>query len=328
MATTEKHIPVLGAGAWGSALAILLAKNGLKVRLWDKNQKLIQNMKETGQNTAYFPDIHLPKNIHFCLSLDEAVEQGNDILIVVPSSGFKELLQNIKPFLNSHHRIIWATKGLDPETGDLLHNLIHTVLGKDSVMAVISGPSFAEEVAEGLPTAIMAGSETPSFLSDLKMYFNSPVFSLVTTNDLIGVQMGGIVKNIIAVAAGISDGLGFGSNMRAALITQGLAEMVSITKAMGGKEETIMGLAGCGDVILTCTDNQSRNRRFGLALAKGLTEAEAAKEIGQAVEARNTVVQIYRLAMEKHVKMPIAEQVYRIINQGVSPKEALLSLFK
>jgi len=324
----NKSIPVLGAGAWGTALAILLANNDLSVRLWDKNPELMEGMIKTGSNARYFPDIRLPKNLHFCLTLNEALEVGEDILIVVPSSGFKELLQNIKPLLTPKHRIVWATKGLEPNTGELLQDLIVQVLGKETVMAVISGPSFAQEVAEGLPTAIMVASTDPSFLSDLKSYFNNEVFSLVTTNDLIGVQLGGIVKNIIAVAAGLSDGLGFGANMRAALITQGLSEMKRLAKALGGQEETIMGLAGCGDVILTCTDNQSRNRRFGLALAKGLTEAEAAQEIGQAVEARNTVVQIHRLAKEKHVTMPIAEQVYRIMKQGVSPKEALLSLFK
>lgn len=287
----------------------------------------MEGIRQTGNNNRYLPDIKLPKSITACLTLEEALENTKDCLIVVPSHGFKELLVSMKPFISASYRIAWATKGLEPVKGLFLNQVVMDVLGQDRSCAVLSGPSFAKEVAHGLPTAVTVASNDASFLKAVATYFHNDVFSIYTTDDLIGVQLGGVVKNILAVAAGISEGLGFGSNAVAALITRGLAEMMSLGEALGAKRETLMGLAGCGDVILTCTDNQSRNRRLGLALAKGLTETEAAEQIGQAVEAVHNVTQIYRLAKEKHVEMPIAEQVFRIMKEGASPREAVISLF-
>jgi glycerol-3-phosphate dehydrogenase (NAD(P)+) len=321
-------IAVLGAGSWGTALAITLAKNGQFVRLWDHSPPLLAEISGTRRNTRYLPDVVLPDNIIICETLALALEQVTDILLVVPSHGFTAALRRLKPFLTAAHRIAWATKGLEPETGHFLHQVAERELGVDRAYAVLSGPSFAKEVALGLPTAVTVASENRMFADELAMRFSQDSFGVYTTDDIIGVQLGGVVKNVLAVAVGISDGVLFGANARAALITRGLAEMMRLGEVLGARRETLMGLAGCGDVILTCTDNQSRNRRFGLALAEGLTEVEALKRIGQVVEAVYNVGQLCDLAKREQVELPIAEQVFRIMKQGVSAKEALKVLFK
>lgn len=325
-----KNIAVLGAGSWGSALAMVLANNGYGVHLWDHDTRLMTELESTGKNQRYLPNISLPTSIKVCSTLADALDQTEDALIVVPSHGFKALLQAMRPIIASitpDYRILWATKGLEASTGEFLHTVVAKELGANRVMAVLSGPSFAKEVAEGLPTAVMLASNDAAFLKKAAAYFANEVFSVDLTDDLIGVQLGGVVKNILAVAAGLSEGLGFGANARAALITRGLAEMMRLGDALDAKRETLMGLAGCGDSILTCTDNQSRNRRLGLALAEGLTLEEAAKQIGQAIEAIHNVTQIMNLASASGVSMPITREVYRIMKQGAVPREAILSLF-
>ena len=324
----DSPIAVLGAGSFGTALAITLAKNGQVVHLWDRDQPLLSDISAIGENTRYLPGVPLPDNIVICMTLALALAQAKDILLVVPSHAFTEALQALKPFLSLDHRIAWATKGLELETGDFLHKVAERELGVGRPYAVLSGPSFAKEVAIGLPTAVTVASGNQMFADALALRFNQDNFGVYTTDDIIGVQLGGVVKNILAVAVGISDGVQFGANARAALITRGLNEMMRLGEVLGARPETLMGLAGCGDVILTCMDNQSRNRRFGLALAEGLTEAEALKQIGQVVEAVYNVGQLCRLAKLKQVELPIVEQVFRIMKQGVSPREALKVLFK
>lgn len=321
-------IAVLGAGSWGTALAITLAKNGQTVRLWDRDQPLLAEMSAARRNTRYLPEVDLPDNIVVCTTLESVLEQVKDILLVVPSHGFNAAIQALKPFLTASHRIAWATKGLEPETGHFLHQVAERELGNAIPLAVLSGPSFAKEVGLGLPTAVTVASKNSTFADELAVRFSQDTFAVYTTNDIIGVQLGGVVKNVLAVAVGISDGVQFGANARAALITRGLAEMMRLGEVLGAQRETLMGLAGCGDVILTCTDNQSRNRRFGLALAEGLTEDEALKQIGQVVEAVYNVDQLCALAKREQVELPIVEQVFRIMKQGVSPREALKALFR
>jgi glycerol-3-phosphate dehydrogenase (NAD(P)+) len=321
-------IAVLGAGSWGTALAITLAKNGQPVRLWDRDLPLLANIESARCNTRYLPDAPLSDNILICTTLASVLEGVKDILLVVPSHGFTGAVQAIKPFLTANHRIAWATKGLEPETGCFLHQVAERELGTDRPFAALSGPSFAKEVGMGLPTAVTVASKNRLFADELAIRFSQERFGVYTTDDIIGVQLGGVVKNVLAVAVGISDGVKFGANARAALITRGLAEMMRLGEALGARRETLMGLAGCGDVILTCTDNQSRNRRFGLALAEGLTEAEALKQIGQVVEAVYNVDQLCNLAKRERVELPIVEQVFRIMKQGVSPEEALRALFQ
>ncbi|HXH54471.1 MAG TPA: NAD(P)H-dependent glycerol-3-phosphate dehydrogenase [Gammaproteobacteria bacterium] len=324
----DSPIAVLGAGSWGTALAITLAKNGQAVRLWDRDQPLLTEISTARRNVRYLPDAPLPDNIVICTTLALVLEQVNDILLVVPSHGFTEALQGLKSFLTPAHRIAWATKGLELETGHFLHQVAERELGGDRSYAVLSGPSFAKEVAIGLPTAVTVASRNQIFADELAVRFSQDSFGVYTTDDIIGVQLGGVVKNVLAVAVGISDGVQFGANARAALITRGLNEMMRLGEVLGARRETLMGLAGCGDVILTCTDNQSRNRRFGLALAEGLTEAEALTQIGQVVEAVYNVGQLCNLAKREQVELPIVEQVFRIMKHSVPPKEALKVLFQ
>jgi glycerol-3-phosphate dehydrogenase (NAD(P)+) len=326
----QRKIAVLGAGSWGTALSMVLANNGYGVQLWDRDLSLMETIQKTGNNERYLHNIVLPKSIKGCLTLSEALEGTLESLIVVPSHGFKALLQTMKPLIDKisrDYRIIWATKGLDPEAGEFLDKIVAEELGADRCAAVLSGPSFAKEVALGVPTAVMLAAKDAAFRKEAASFFANKVFSLDLTDDLTGVQLGGVVKNILAVAAGLAEGLGFGANTVAALVTHGLAEMRVLGEAVGAKRETLMGLAGCGDTILTCTDNQSRNRRLGLALASGLTLEAAIEEIGQVVEAIHNVTQIMELLKRYKVTMPIVEQVYRIMKEGAEPRAGILSLF-
>ncbi len=323
----DQAIAVLGAGSWGTALAMVLARNGQKVHLWDRDQLLLQEMEKEKTNLRYLPMTPLPDGITICADLAETLANVQDILIVVPSHAFSEALQSIKPLLNTQ-RIVWATKGLEPGSGHFLHQVLERELGIERPYAVLSGPSFAKEVAEGLPTAVALASKDRAFAEALAVKFNNDSFRVFLTDDVIGVQLGGVVKNVLGVAVGISDGVQFGANARAALMTQGLAEMMSLGEVLGARRETLMGLAGCGDVILTCTDNQSRNRRFGLLLAEGLTEAEALQRIGQVVEAVYNVEQLCGLGEFCKVKLPITEQVFRVMKQSVSSRDAIKALFK
>jgi len=325
MSLQNNAIAVLGAGSWGTALAIVLARKGQVVKLWDQDQSLLAEIARDRQNQRYIPGVDLPDNILVCRDVNQLFENTQDILMVVPSHAFSKALQGIKPFLTQQHRIVWATKGLDPN-GEFLHHVAERELGMDRPYAMLSGPSFAKEVAIGLPTAVMIASKNNQFKQDLVTRFHYGPFRVYTTDDLVGVQFSAVVKNVLAVAVGISDGIELGANARAALITRGLAEMMRLGEALGAKRDTLMGLAGCGDVILTCTDNQSRNRRFGLALAKGLNQEQALLEIGQVVEAVYNVEQLYRLAQKQGIDLPIAEQVFKIMKEGISPREALDSL--
>jgi glycerol-3-phosphate dehydrogenase (NAD(P)+) len=325
---TPLPIAVLGAGSWGTALAMSLARNRQRVHLWDRNTRLLEHLAEARMNTRYLPGILLPEGLKVCCELSEALEGIQDILIVVPSHAFGEALKTIEPFLSEKNRLIWATKGLEPETGLFFHQVLERDLPQPLRYAVLSGPSFATEVAAGIPTAVAIATKDENFGQDLVSRFNQDNFSVALTDDIIGVQLGGVVKNVLGVAVGISDGALFGANTRAALMVQGLTEMMRLGAALGARAETLMGLAGCGDVILTCTDNQSRNRRFGLALAKGLTANEALNEIGQVVEAVHNVKQLCALSRTYSVRLPVAEQVLRIIKGEVSPKEAIQALFR
>jgi len=327
-ALTPPPIAVLGAGSWGTALAMLLARNGQVVHLWDRNTALLESLAKDRMNTRYLPGIPLPEGLVVCHELSEALDAIQDILIVVPSHAFGEALKTIQPFLSEEHRLIWATKGLEPETGLFFHQVLARELPKTPRYAVLSGPSFAKEVAAEIPTAVAVATKDQGFGQDLMTRFNQDNFRITLTDDVMGVQLGGVVKNVLGVAVGISDGASFGANTRAALMVQGLTEMMRLGDALGARAETLMGLAGCGDVILTCTDNQSRNRRFGLALAKGLTANEALNEIGQVVEAVHNVEQLCALSRTYSVRLPVAEQVLRIIKGEVSPKEAIQALFR
>ena len=315
-------IGILGAGSWGTALAILLARNGLEVRLWGLEEE-IRRLAEDRENRQFLPGIPFPDKLTPDANLSRAVE-CDEILVVVPSQAFHEVLLKIAA-IRPLQSLCWATKGLDPNTRHPLSTDAETIFpGAD--LAVISGPTFAVEVAEGLPTAVTAASSSQSYSERLAGVLKGETFRAYTSPDIIGVQVGGAVKNVMAIAAGISDGLGFGANARAALITRGLAEITRLGVALGAHPETFMGLAGLGDLTLTCTDNKSRNRRMGLALAEGLTIEEARARIQQEVEGVHAAKETFFLASELNVEMPITTEVYRILYEGLDPHIAVREL--
>ncbi len=318
---------VIGAGSWGTALAILLAGNGLPTRLWGHETDHMQRLIEQRLNQEFLPDIRFPDPLEPVMTLDQAVADVTDILIVVPSHAFRIVLEQVTSRIQPGMRVVWATKGLEPGSNKLLSDIADEVLPSTTPTAVLSGPTFAMEVATGLPTALTVASHDADYAATLADLLHNNTFRAYTSDDMIGVQIGGAVKNVMAIAAGISDGLGFGANSRSALITRGLAEIMRLGTHLGGKAETFMGLAGLGDLALTCTDNQSRNRRFGLALAQGMSTEEALQSIGQVVEGRQTTYEVYMLAQRLGVDMPITNEVYRILYEDMDPHKAVTDLF-
>lgn len=326
---TKLDIAVLGTGSWGCALALLLARNDQNVRLWGFDPQEVQEIVDTGRHDRYLPGVPFPSNIHASSDLTAVLRDVMDVLIVVPSHGFRATLQAMKPHLSAKTRIAWATKGFDPKTGQLLHQVVLDELGNTLPIAALSGPTFAKEVAVGMPTSIVVATTNDEFAGDLRERLHNPLFHVHLSTDVIGVQIGGAVKNVLAIAVGISDGLGYGANARCALITQGLAEMTRFGLALGAQQETMTGLSGLGDLILTCTDDQSRNRRFGLALAKDSTVVSHPEQaIGQVVEGARNTDEVYQWAKRLGVDMPITERVYRILHENVAPAAAIGSLFE
>ena len=277
-------------------------------------------------NNRYLPDAVFPANLHVEPDLHKCLDGVNDILISVPSHGLREILLQIRPLLDDQARISWATKGFELKTGKLPHQVAGEILGDDRPMAVLSGPTFAKEVGEGLPTAMTIAASDANFASDLASGLSDESFRAYTSDDIIGVEVGGAVKNVLAIGAGLSDGLGFGANTRIALINRGLVEMTRLGVALGAKQDTFMGLAGMGDLVLTCTDNLSRNRRMGLALAGGKSIEEAQNEIQQVVEGVLAAKAVKEVADRLDVDMPICLQIYRILYEGVAPREAVGAL--
>lgn len=323
---TDKPIAVLGAGSWGTALAMLLARAGHEVVLWAHNQKHADAMVEAGYNERYLPGASFPEGLLVSGDLASVLERTELVLIVVPSHAFQAVLFSVLEHKTPKY-LAWATKGLEPVGHQLLHKVAEKLLPKETKMAVISGPTFAKEVAKGLPTAVTVASSSSSFAAELAdLLGDDEGFRAYTSDDVIGVEVGGAAKNVLAIAAGIADGLGFGANTRAALISRGLAEMTRLGVELGGKRDTFMGLAGLGDLVLTATDNQSRNRRFGLALAQNKGAQQAKEEIGQVVEGEKTAKEIYHLAKQYQVDMPITEQVYRVLYEGCAPLDAVHAL--
>ncbi len=323
---SDAPMVVLGAGSWGTALAIQLARTHKWVTLWGHDTELMADLATERINRRYLPSIPLPDNIAINDDLESSLQVAQDILVVVPSHAFRSVLIALQPFLKGSARMLWATKGLESGSGKLLHEVAREVLGDGVPLAVVSGPTFAREVAEGLPTAVTVASTDAQFARDMAARLHSKTFRAYTSDDVIGVEVGGAVKNVLAIAAGIADGLGFGANARTALITRGLAEMMRLGETLGGQRETFMGLAGLGDLVLTCTDDQSRNRRLGLALGQGLRLEEALASIDQVVEGVQTAREVRDLALSQGVDMPITAQVYAVLYETRKPKEAVQAL--
>lgn len=324
---TDASMTVLGAGSYGTALAITLARNGHRVMLWGHDPEHIRQLEADRANQAFLPDVPFPDTLIPEASLEKALAASRNILLVVPSHVFGDVLKRVKPLLRPDARIIWATKGLEAETGRLLGEVVREVLGDKIPLAMISGPSFAKELAAGLPTAIAVAATEPAFADEVQQLFHcGKSFRVYKNPDFIGIQLGGAVKNVIAIGAGISDGMGFGANARTALITRGLAEMTRLGVALGADPSTFMGMAGLGDLVLTCTDNQSRNRRFGMMMGQGVSVDEAQERIGQVVEGYRNTKEVRALAERAGVEMPITEQIYQILYCNKDVLEAARAL--
>lgn len=324
--SSATQITVLGAGSWGTALAIQFARASRPTVLWGRDPAHLAALKSERRNARYLPDAQFPDALSVEPDLARALRSSNAVVLAVPSHALRETLQNAAPHLVAGARVAWATKGFELASGLLPHEVARQVLGPNVPLAVISGPTFAKEVGAGLPTAMTVAATDDAFAAALAHSLSDENFRAYTSNDIIGVEVGGATKNVLAIGAGISDGLGFGANTRIALITRGLVEMTRLGVALGARKETFMGLAGLGDLVLTCTDNQSRNRRFGLELASGEDVGAAQRSIGQVVEGVLAARAVREVARRVNVEMPISEQIYRIIYEGVAPKEAVKEL--
>jgi glycerol-3-phosphate dehydrogenase (NAD(P)+) len=316
---------VIGAGSWGSALAILLAREGHPTQLWGRDTAQLRAMRTARCNARYLPDAVFPEALQIAEDLAEALKVSRDVLIAVPSHAFRAMLEEIRPHLQAHARIAWATKGFEISTGLLPHQVVREVLGQ-TPGAVLSGPTFAKEVGAGLPTAMTIASPDENFAKELAVNLSGPSFRAYTQTDIMGVEVGGAVKNVIAIGSGIADGMGYGANTRVALITRGLAEMMRLGVKLGAHRETFMGLAGLGDLVLTCTDDQSRNRRFGIALGRGESPAYAQGAIHQVVEGVLAARAVHDVAERHKVDMPICREIYAIMYEDKPVRAAVQAL--
>jgi len=303
-----------------------LARTGHPAILWGIETAELDAMARERVNQRYLPGVVLPAGVEIEHDFANAVARADQLLVVVPSHAFREVLEKAKPLLRPRQRVAWATKGFELETGKLPHQVADEVLGPGVPTAVLSGPTFAKEVGAGLPSAMTVASRDEDYALELARSISGENFRAYASGDMAGVEVGGAVKNVLAIGAGISDGLGFGANTRVALITRGLAEMMRLGVALGAERETFMGLAGLGDLVLTCTDDQSRNRRCGLALAAGKTAEQAQAEIGQVVEGVLAARAVREVARRHGVEMPICEQVYRVLYEGAPVRPAVYAL--
>lgn len=318
-------VAVIGAGSWGTALSLQLARNGHSVQLWGHDPQHIERLIHDQQNKEFLPGIELPSNIHPISSLQQAVRDVHFILLVIPSKAYRGFLKQLKPLISSSTRVFWASKGFEIESGKFLHELVIEELGIEHY-GVISGPTFATEVARDLPAAVTCAGNHPESTQEVAELLHGAHFRCYTSSDVIGVEVGGALKNVLAIGVGAVDGLGFGANTRAALITRGLAEIMRFGERMGANRETLMGLSGLGDLILTSTDNQSRNRRFGLAVGQGMSIDQAMASVQQTVEGYRASRAIYEIAQKIGVTLPIMEQIYLVLYQGKSLVEAVADL--
>jgi glycerol-3-phosphate dehydrogenase (NAD(P)+) len=319
---------VLGAGSWGTALGIQFARAGRPTTLWARDASSAETMVRERRNERYLPDAEFPTGLNVTADLAAAVAGAADLVVAVPSQSLRVVLEALRGLDLPLLRIAWATKGFELVTGLLPHEVVLEVLPRKLPMAVLSGPTFAREVAAGLPTAIAVASPDEEYALELAESISTESFRAYRSTDMIGVEVGGATKNVYAIGAGISDGIGFGANARIALITRGLAEMTRLGLALGARKETFMGLAGIGDLMLTCTDDHSRNRRFGLALGRGQSIEQARREIGQVVEGYVAARSAHRVASRLGVEMPIIEQIYRVLYEGSSAEEAVATLMR
>ncbi len=326
MAHPTASVAVLGAGAWGTALAALIARHGFATTLWGRDAAVVEAIDRRHENPRYLPGIPLPESLRATTDLAAAVRGVDFVLVVVPSHAFTETLRALAPLRPAGAGVAWAAKGFEPGSGRFLHEVAGELLGPDVPLAVVTGPSFAREVAQGLPTALTVQGEDAAFVQRVADVLHGPEFRAYTGSDMRGAELGGAMKNVLAVATGVADGMELGLNARTGLITRGLNEMLRLNAAIGGRPETLMGLAGLGDLVLTCTGDLSRNRRLGLALGRGKSVAEAVREIGQVVESVQTANEVMRLADRYGLELPISGNVRDVLHGDITPAEGLARL--
>jgi glycerol-3-phosphate dehydrogenase (NAD(P)+) len=318
-------LAILGAGSWGTALAALTTRNGVPTCLWGRDSEALAVMAETRRNRRYLPEIELPPELDFESDLAAAVSGAGIVLIVVPSHAFASMLDELAPLLAADTAIGWASKGFEPGTGRFLHELVAERLPGHAA-AVVTGPSFAREVAAGLPSAVTVHSDDDAFAQQLASLLHAPNLRAYSGSDVLGAELGGAMKNVLAVATGIADGMELGLNARAGLITRGMNEMLRLGVALGARPETLIGLSGLGDLVLTCTGDLSRNRRLGLALGRGVAIDEAIRQIGQVVESVLTADEVARLAGKHALDLPISAGVRAVLHGEVTPMDGLRAL--
>ncbi|MGH8184248.1 MAG: NAD(P)H-dependent glycerol-3-phosphate dehydrogenase [Rhodanobacteraceae bacterium] len=318
-------VAVLGAGSWGTALAALLSGNGVATRLWGRDATALARIATSHHNPRYLPDLELPAGLACVPDLAEALQGADVALVAVPSHAFRQVLEEAAPLLPAAAGYAWATKGFEPGTGRFLHELVAVRL-PDTPTAVVTGPSFAREVAAGMPTAVTVHSSDDAFAHRVAQLLHTHTFRAYTGNDMLGAELGGAMKNVLAVATGVADGMQLGLNARAGLITRGMNEMLRLGSALGARPQTLMGLAGLGDLVLTCTGDLSRNHRFGFALGRGVPLEQALAEIGQVVEGAVTADEVMRLADRHRLDLPISQHVQAVLRGEMTPTDALHSL--
>lgn len=319
-------VAVLGAGSWGTALASLLARNGHRTVIWGRDAEQVRAINERHENTRYLPGIPLPDSLRASTDLPATVRAADVVLVVTPSHAFGDTVRALAPHRRPGTGVAWATKGFEPGSGRFLHEVAAELLGDDVPLAVVTGPSFAKEVTQGLPTAVTVHSDDPDFAQTVAEALHGPAFRAYTGNDMLGAELGGAMKNVLAVATGVADGMHLGLNARAGLITRGLNEMLRLNQALGGRAETLMGLAGLGDLVLTCTGDLSRNRRVGMLLAQGQTLAQAVESLGHVAEGVYSARTVVQRAQTLGVDMPIAEAAVALLDGRLQPAEAVAQL--
>ena len=320
-------ISVIGSGGWGIALAILLHENGHNLTIWSFDKKEVEELKETRQNKAKLPNILIPNDIEVTNDLKEAVDNKDILVLAVPSKAIRSVSKSLKDIIKDNQIIVNVAKGLEEDTLKTMTDIIEEELKeKNPQVAVLSGPSHAEEVGKGIPTTCVVSAHNKELTLYLQNIFMNPSFRVYTSPDMIGVEIGGALKNVIALAAGIADGLNYGDNTKAALITRGIKEISTLGVAMGGEQSTFYGLTGLGDLIVTCASMHSRNRRAGILLGQGKTLDEAIKEVNMVVEGVYSAKSALMAAKKYNVEIPIIEQVNAVLFENKNPAEAVNEL--
>ncbi len=318
-------ITLCGGGSWGTAIARLLSNKGHELNFYIRNKEVIEDIRKNKENTKYLPGAKFEKEINLTNNLDSVLEDIDVFIIAVPTSSIREVLTSIKGKISKDVIIVNLSKGIEVESLDRISEISSEIL-KDNPFVALSGPSHAEEVGKDIPTTLVASSENLKVAQTIQHEFSTPIFRIYTNPDLVGVEMGGALKNIIALAAGMNDGLAYGDNSKAALMTRGIYEMSKLGISLGANPHTFNGLSGIGDLIVTCTSMHSRNRRAGILIGEGKSMEEACNEVGQVVEGVKTVKSAYKLSKLKNIEMPITNALYKVLYEGYDPNKAVYEL--